>query len=303
MEPQEQSNLHVWIGRLLTRASIARIEAAVTAHDAAVRAMNPEPERKELVRIVEHRVRAILDVRFQERSRSGVQVWSEAQGRMMSSSEFTSFIPEELLTEIKAASDYPDRKGPNPGRDVYDIGQMLKVVFSTLAKDLPLEDGDTKLGPQSRAAGAFRTKLVGLFGTPEVWVKHAGDAHIQPRTERASLASRARDLSVRNAGTWEQVHSSVNVFVRREANGPGATVRIGLRYDVLRSAIKGHAIESVSDQRSLAVLLGRYGLADETGPDPFAQIDGKRVGLVVLARALTEHLLFRTDAVHVSATQ
>ena len=242
-------------------------------------------------------VRERLDPRFTVRERD-TEVWCESTGHVMRQAEVCSMVESELLQRIESADDYAAKTKTDPTKPNKQLQQVLRSVWADLVKELPEETGATGLGPDSKAAKAFRLKIGELWLTPETWMKFNEKGQADDKgehVERMSLASRVRELvHLRNCDqpAWQRVLKGVNAFYRVEDD----KAWLGMRYDLCRGGLKGHKIESVKDQANLTLLMKRYGLADETGTvtDRLRE-DGKQQRLVVLSRALCDLLIDLKD--------
>ena len=238
-----------------------------------------------------------LAPRFIVRDRDS-EIWCEACGCRMRQAEFCSMLESELLERIKPADDYAEPTRTDPTKPIKQLQQVLRAVWADLVRELPEETGETILGPESKAATAFRLVIEGLWSAPETWMKFNEKGQADDKgehVERMSLASRVREL-VRlrecDRPAWARVLKGVNAFYRVE-NGQ---VWLGMRYDLCRGEIKGHRIESIKSQSDLSLLMKRYGLANGTGAvtDRLRE-DDKQRRLMVLSRALCDLLVDSAD--------
>jgi|GEM_PF-5733980 len=222
--------------------------------------------------------------------RGSATVWSEAAGRLLGASEFTSKLESGLIEKLSNASDYPAPTDTDPTRHLRQVGWVLKQSWADTLKMLPFESGETGLDPSSKAADAFRLQLVRLWSCPETWFRM-----VDGSAERMSLAARVREMvHLVRAETpgWRRVLKGVDAFFRVD----GDHVWLGMRAELCSGQIKRIVIPSVQKQFDLTRLCVRYGMADETGAVTDRLRDnGRRDRLTVLSRAMCDLIIDMTD--------
>lgn len=280
-----------WVGGLLTTESLQAMREQLERRRAAI--VQSEGGEGPLMRerVVEV-TREIYDLRFQEPGQRGGQVlWSELEGRAISHGEFARAVHPLLLNQLASCRDYPEATEGDPSRDLRHVHLVLSLAWAAHLRMLPTEVKADDLGPTSKAAARCRRMLVDFWTVPETWIV-TKDSEGRQHTERMSLASRVRNLPHASTRGWEPILRGVNAFYRRDRD----LLWLALRYDALRTALKGLRFDALTDQESLIKLMTRYGLLAE-GDDvpPLRDPRGKTPAIAVLSQEFTSHVIEFTD--------
>lgn len=288
----------VWLKKLLTRASLDRIFQHLQRKKAFEHAQQPaQPPQRSMQEIAAEFMRTDLDLRFLQHD--PMAVWSERLGVLLRQSEFASRIEPGLLTALESANDYAAPTPSDPTKPIKHAQQVLKPVWCIVTGDLPREI-NANLGPDSKAAAAFRRAIHHIWLTPETWMKIEATGDEPGHVERMSLASRVRSMI--NAASlrpeqWQRVLKGVNAFFRvgPDPSTNETVVWLGMRADLCQGEIKGRVIHGIETQHDLAILANRYGVTDTTGVSPYITDDNKRQRLVVLNREMCDYLIQCAD--------
>jgi len=234
------------------------------------------------------------------------RVWSERQRRWLRRQDLLAATPPELLLRLKACADAPRNAAGDVVNDstlVYHVTRLLGVVWAGLLRDLPVQEDAEGLAATSGAATEFRRAVIRLWTAAKTWtVDEEPDVQTGvPRkvTARASMLSRARQKAQFHLGGryqpagWSRILTALDAWWKvTQVEGSRRQLWLAMRYTLPDQV--GVPLPGVVDQRSLAVLASRYGVAGEDGCAPSGRLGGRTSGgakILVLSRELIDELL------------
>lgn len=184
------------------------------------------------------------------------RVWMEGRSKLFTAHEFSNLRDPGLLDAIKPARDYPASTYQDPSKASHHLRYITAAVWGALIKELPQEDGDTGLDDRSKAAGMMFRRLRNAIDHPNTVVNKQNFAKT---SLRAAIEERllAGDVPAK----WSQVGEGSGLYVQFERAGERGVIRLGVRAELLTARMGKRLLFDSPDQRSLATLLKRYGLA------------------------------------------
>lgn len=229
----------------------------------------------------------------------GNSIWSERFGRFLKRPDFVNHTNKFLLSAIEGAVDFAHPTPLDPTKPIRHLIAILGVCWSEHLSDLPKEV-HAVLGPDSKAAAAFRERILRLWSAPETWIKCQPESGEPVHVERMSLASRVRELEFQHRqepAKWRRVLKGLNAFYRLERGKDGQLfIWLGMRWDVCDGKIKGVEISAIQAQTDLTTLMNRYGLSCNEGITDRLRDEEGQSRVCILSRELCAQLLNCEDA-------